>query len=142
MTAERIKSWQVSLAAILVGAYWLLAVSAVRDRCRTADEIAHLTAGYSYWLFNDCRLNPENGNGPQRWGALPLLFTGPEFPDREQDNWRHSQVWLLGNEFFYDLGADVQVMLWSARAAMALAGVAIAVLVFCWSRRLFGTAGA
>jgi len=37
------------------------------EKSVTHDEIVHVTAGYSYWRFNDYRLQPENGNLPQRW---------------------------------------------------------------------------
>ena len=44
-----------------------------------SDEPTHLTAGYSYWLKNDYRLDPENGNWPARWAALPLRPVAPHF---------------------------------------------------------------
>jgi hypothetical protein len=43
-----------------------MATSASSQHCTTNDEIAHLTAGASYWLTDDYRLQPENGNLPQR----------------------------------------------------------------------------
>ena len=49
----------------------------------TFDETAHLTAGYSYWLNDTYLLQPENGNFPQRWAALPLLFASTHFPALE-----------------------------------------------------------
>jgi hypothetical protein len=55
--------------------------------CTTGDEIAHLTAGYSYWKTGDYRLQPENGNLPQRFAALPAaaLPARLSFPTLEQD---------------------------------------------------------
>src|SRR4029078_11960642 len=59
----------------LIGLHWVLGTTALWDKCTTFDEIAHLTAGCSYWKWNDYRLQPENGNLPQRWDALPAVLS-------------------------------------------------------------------
>jgi hypothetical protein len=79
----------------------------LRHQCTTGDEIAHLTAGYSYWKTDDYRLQPENGNLPQRWAALPLLHEHLKFPTLEQKAWRISDVWDLGFQWFYECGNDL-----------------------------------
>ena len=48
----------------------------------------------------------------------------------------------MGHEFFYETGEDHFPRLMAARAMTALFSVALGALVFCWSRRLFGTPGA
>jgi hypothetical protein len=102
----------------------------------------HLTGGYSYWRFNDYRLQPENGNLPQRWGALPLLLEQPRLePAGERAWWSVSHVWLISHRFLFESGNNTDFMLATARAAMALWSVATGLLVFCWSRRLWGDAG-
>jgi hypothetical protein len=53
-----------SLAAGHPRLYWWMATSVSDTQCTTGDEIAHLTAGYSYWTTDDYRLQPENGNLP------------------------------------------------------------------------------
>src|SRR5688572_11943047 len=63
----------VALAVLLSLFHAVLAVTATAGKSTTADEIAHLTAGHAYNTRNDYRLQPENGNLPQRWAALPLL---------------------------------------------------------------------
>ena len=45
----------------------IIAIASVQQKSATFDEVAHVTAGYSYWKQNDYRLHPENGNLPQRW---------------------------------------------------------------------------
>jgi len=127
------------VAALLAG-YYALALSATLDKCVCFDEIAHLTAGYSYWLFNDYRLQPENGILPQRWGALPLLLTRPTFPEREQPYWHRSHVWKIGAQFFYQSGNDADRMLLMGRAMMGVLGVLLGLFVYGYSRWLFGPA--
>jgi 4-amino-4-deoxy-L-arabinose transferase-like glycosyltransferase len=129
------------VVALLI-TYWLLAVSASPRMGVTADEILHLTAGYSYWEQNDYRLQPENGTLAMRAAALPLLAMDLKFPSLASEDWKHSFVPDIGREFFYGLGNPLDRMLLAGRAMMALFGVFTAWLVWRWSRRLFGeTAG-
>ena len=119
-----------------------MAWSGVREKSATFDEIAHLTGGYSIWHTGDFRLNPENGNLPQRWATLPLMAMDLHFPDRDDPHWQSSNVWELGYDFFYTLGNDLEAMLWRSRGMIVLLGMVLGVIVFVWSRRLFGVEGA
>jgi hypothetical protein len=125
-------------AAALLGLYWWMATSISDTECVVGDEIAHLTAGYSYWTTNDYRLQPENGNLPQRWAALPLLRRNLKFPSLDQAAWRISDVWEMGFRWFFDLGNDLEGMLRDGRRMIALFGIGAGALVFLWSRRLHG----
>jgi hypothetical protein len=129
-------------AAAALALYWWMAASVSGRHCPAADEIAHLTAGYAYWTAGDLRFQPENGNLPQRWAALPLLAQQLRFPPPEGDAWRQADVWRTGFAFFYTLGNDLARMLQTGRAMMALFGVAVGAMVFAWSRSLFGQTGA
>jgi hypothetical protein len=123
------------VAAGLLGLYWWMATS-VSDRIGvTGDEIAHLTAGYSYWMTDDYRLQPENGNLPQRWAAIPLLCDNFKFPTLDQMSWRISDVWDMGFQWFYTIGNDLERMLREGRRMIALFGVAAGALVFFSWRR-------
>lgn len=132
--------------ALLVGlalvAYWVMAVSVSPRQGVTADEIVHLTGGYTYWKFNDYRLHPENGTLPMRLAALPLLAMDLRFPPLTDPNWLNSQVNRIGEDFFFHCGNPTDAMLWRARAMIALLGVFTVWLTWRWARGLFGaTAG-
>lgn len=129
------------IVVVLLLVYGTLAWTSVRDKSTTYDEIAHLTAGYSYWLTGDYRLHPENGVLPQRWAALPLLMQNVRFPERDERAWWHSDVWTLGPVFFYRLGNNLDSMLWRSRGMIVLLGVALGAVIYTWSRRLFGPLG-
>ena len=118
-----------------------LAISSISNKSVTFDEILHLTGGYSYWLTNDYRLHPQNGNLPQRWAALPLLISDVKFPPLAQPAWWGSGAGPLGYQFFYKLGNDVQSMLWWGRFMIVLFSVLLGWIIFLWSRHLFGIAG-
>ncbi|HZZ20020.1 MAG TPA: glycosyltransferase family 39 protein [Opitutaceae bacterium] len=134
--------WALAALACLLALHFTLAVSSKLHESTTSDEIVHLTGGYSYWKLNDYRIQPENGNLAQRWVALPTWLMNPPFPDLDSVYWRTSDGWTLGHQFFYETHRDHFPLLMSARAMTALVSAALGALIFLWSRRLFGTAGA
>jgi hypothetical protein len=133
---------RMAAVAVLLALYYVMAVSAAAQKSMTFDEMAHLTAGYTYWAFNDYRLHPENGNWPQRLGALPAVLRGSSFPRLDQPAWTTSNVYAIGDQFLYSSGNDAGTMLGLGRAVMALLGVALGALVYAWARRLVSPAGA
>lgn len=127
------------VVALLLALHAWLAHSAMAEKGATYDEPLHLTAGYAYWTHGDYRLQPENGNLPQRWGALPLVFLGPLLPvEGFQDAWRTSDAPALYTEFFYGDANDAASLLGAARAAMLVWSLALGLLVFWWARALWG----
>lgn len=129
------------MAVALAGFYWIMAVTGQMDKSTTFDELPHLTAGYSYWLTDDYRLHPENGVLPQRLAALPLLFGDYRFPSLDLPAWRGSNFWTFGDEFFHQLGNPLDSMLLQGRAVIAGAGAVLGLVIYAWSRSLFGPAG-
>src|SRR5712671_4917026 len=84
-------SQRVWLIAILIAIlHAAMAVTAVNTKSPTFDEPQHLTAGYSYWVTNDFRLDPENGNLPSRWAALPLLLKTTKFVPLNDRGWQRA----------------------------------------------------
>jgi 4-amino-4-deoxy-L-arabinose transferase-like glycosyltransferase len=104
----------------------------------TADEVVHLTGGYSYWKFNDYRLHPENGTLPMRIAALPWLGMNLTFPPLDSREWLTSKVNLVGEQFFYELGNPLATMLQRARMMIALVGALTVWFTWRWARGLFG----
>ena len=111
------------------------------EKSPTFDEPTHLTAGYSYWLKNDFRLDPENGNLPARWAAVPLLFSRPKFPPTENLFWKQADVGNVSQQFFYGVGNDSDRLLLQSRAMMAAFSVGLCLLIFFCSKHFFGTLG-
>jgi hypothetical protein len=137
----------LALTPVIVGCllYVVMALDGVAHDSGTYDEYVHVTAGYSYWAFNDYRLNPENGNLAQRIIALPLAIrpaAARVFPTRDQRAWHVSDVWGLADQFFFGPGHDADTLLFAARVPVAIVGALLGALVFFWARGLFGTAGA
>ena len=131
--------------------------SIVRDSA-TFDETAHLPAGYSYLDHLDFRLNPEHPPLPKAWAALPLWLVGAGEPDYASAAWRGRRTeipsqrskadqWTFGYEFLNGpVGSperrDPQRLLVPARLAMLVPGLFLALVVYFWSRELWGRRGA
>lgn len=129
----------VGLALVL---YWLMAISVSPRMGVTADEVVHLTGGYTYWKFNDYRMHPENGTLPMRIATLPLLSMDLKLPPMDDPDWLNSKVNLYGEKFFFEEGNNVDAMLRRARMMIAFTGAFTAWLTWRWARGLFGrTAG-
>jgi len=128
------------LVALALGLYWWMAVSVSPRMGVTADEVVHLTGGYTYWKLNDYRMHPENGTLPMRIATLPLLSMNLKLPPLDDPDWLNSKVNLYGEKFFFEQGNDVAAMLQRARMMIALTGVFTAWLTWRWARGLFGVA--
>ena len=130
------------LIAILIAVlHAAMAVTAVNTKSPTFDEPQHLTAGYSYWVTNDFRLDPENGNLPARWAALPLLWSAPKFISVNDRGWQRAHEGSTGHQFFYEAGNDSEQMLRQARTMMSIFGAALCLLIYRCGREFFGVIG-
>jgi hypothetical protein len=135
----RTRPWLVAAAVVvLLVWYFASAVSAVSNKSTTYDEVFHLTGGYCSWKLGDFRMQPENGNLPQRWAAIPLLFSNTRFPHLDQDFWRSSNMHEIGEQFLYGVGNDADGIMLHGRAMIALLGTALGALLFFWTRSLLG----
>ena len=96
----------------------------------TFDETAHLTAGYSYWTTGEFRLQPENGNLPQRWAALPLLAGEMNTPAWEGKAWTTADVWWFGREIFFHAHNNIEALLQKGRGMILLFGISLVAVVY------------
>jgi hypothetical protein len=132
-------NWLIAiLLALLHGA---LALTASQTKSPTFDEPTHLSAGYSYWLKNDYRLDSENGILQQRWAALPLLVSRPHFVSPRDPFWRDSVQGAVAREFFYGVGNDPDRVVLQGRIMIAMTAVALCLLIYYCSAELFGPIG-
>src|SRR5438067_9972407 len=135
-------SQRVWLIAILIALlHAAMAVTAVNTKSPTFDEPQHLTAGYSYWVTNDFRLDPESGNLPARWAALPLLLSRLNFVPLNDRGWQRAEEGRTGHQFFYESGNDPDRTLGQARIMMSIFGAALCLLIYRCGREFFGVVG-
>jgi len=129
-------------AMVLLAAFWGFLVASTRDLSLTFDEPGHAAGGFTYWKFQDYRLDPESGNLPQRVFALPLLARRDRTPATDSAEWRSGDKWVWSYRWFYQLGNDAAAMALAGRAAAAGFAVALGGVVWLWTRRHFGRRGA
>jgi hypothetical protein len=136
--------WRVRpgfLAALLLAWFFGQTISVSPELGITADEVIHLAGGYSYWTQNDYRLQPENGNLPQRWATLPLLWLRPRWSQDDDPAWRKADNWGVSHRFLFHLGNQPETLVLAGRLMVALLGVLTGLLVYGWARSLFGWRG-
>lgn len=126
---------------IILLAFWIAMLASPARTSQTFDESVYATSGYTFWRFNDYRFNPENANLPQRLQALPLLFGSYKFIAPENELWRTADKWQLSWAWYYQLGDDAAEMIFRGRAASGVFAVALGLLVWGWSRQIFGASG-
>jgi hypothetical protein len=137
MTGRR----QLALVGGLLLLYVFMAVSATTQKSTTFDEIDFLTLGYLYWTQPSDHLQPENGILAQAWAALPLLADHLQAPQETGEPWGNINIYGEYYRFFYSMGNDPATMLLQARTMISLLGATLGVLIFFWSRELFGARG-
>jgi len=140
VTDRRYRTWWL-IATFVAVLHAFLAVTAVNTKSPTFDEPQHLIAGYSFWVTNDFRFDPENGNLPARWAALPLVFGDTKFISRNDPAWQSADEGGSAHRFLYELGNDPDRIFAQARMIMSIFGAALCLLVYRIGREFFGPIG-
>lgn len=131
----------IGLAAILLTALPLQAVSAMRHWAPTADELAHhVASGYSYWKTGDFRMNPASPPLPRMLTALPLLFLGARAP-LDHPSWREGNSPVFAQQFFYVANSQPERFILWARLPVVLLSMLFGLVVCLAAWRWFGAAG-
>jgi len=131
--------WPAAGAVLLL--FWLFMVASLRDKSLTFDEVVYAAAGYSQWHYGDFRLQPENGQLPERVAGLPLELSLPPLPPPDKAAWKDADQWRIGGQWLYRSGSDAESLGADGRMACGLFAVALGALAWAWSRRLFGPLG-
>jgi hypothetical protein len=126
-------------AAVLLGGMVLLLLGSVREDSLTADEPAHITAGYAYLRFRDGRFNPEHPPLLKMLAAVPLLPLPLHFP-RDHPAWQDGPngVWELMGVFLFESGHDLHRIAALARLAPIGLTVTLGLVLLLWARRWAG----
>jgi hypothetical protein len=128
---------------IFAAVFIVLTVTSYVQKSATWDEPQHVIAGYNALKFHDYRTDPEHPPFLRMWAALPLLAQPEIRMDVSVIDKTNPIAWtgLLQFEFchvFLYVLNDADRLLYAARFMIVLLGVLLGILVFCWSRELFG----
>jgi len=129
--------------SVFAAAFITLTVTSYRQESATWDEPQHLIAGYTALKLHDYRTDPEHPPFLRMWGALPLLTRHDIKMDVSVIDKVDPLPWVgtLQFEFchgFLYLLNDADRLLYPARFMIVLLGVLLGILLFCWTRELFG----
>ncbi len=133
--------WYWALVPVILGVMFVTMFYSSKGDSAIVDEIAHIPSGYSYITTGDYRLNPEHPPLIKDLAAVPLLFLNLKFP---YDYWRANlpvinNQWQMGWKFIYETaGNDPAKILMASHIPMMLITLTLGLLVFLWSKKLFG----
>ncbi len=106
----------------------------------TNDELLHIPAGYYHLVAGYFQLNNEHPPLVKMWAALPLLFIQPNEPPPAKDEAEHNMnlTWRYQAQFWNDNQEHFESIIFWTRAFMILLTVALGMLIFLYTRDLFG----
>ncbi len=128
--------------ALLLLIYAGIALSSSASRGVSFDEGEELAVGYNIWLNHDFRMEGANGDFVKRWATLPYLISMPRFPTTDDTSWKAAEPYVLGYEFFFHGENRARGLLLQGRIMQVLLGMALGLLVFISTRKVFGLLGA
>lgn len=147
---------EAAAVAAILAVFAVAGFLSLRDDSATFDETTHLAAGYSYLDRFDFRHNPEHPPLVKMAAALPLKLLGRGDPDyASPSTWTGVRVppddpqrsranqWAFGFAFLNGppddpARRDPMALLVPARTAMLLLGALLTLVVWGWTRQMFG----
>lgn len=131
------------VAALLIG-HGVLAARSLIEENPTVDEVVHLPAGVTYWQRGTFRLYHHNPPLVKMVAALPVVWAGPEMgPAYQSASWSAEppDQTTFAHVFMYLNATRYFELFTLARLMMPLFSILGGLIVFAWSRRLFGDWG-
>lgn len=123
---------------LLLAAFAGLCAHGLRWDSPTVDEFAHLPAGYYYLKTGNFELYDLNPPLPRVLSALPLLALAPQIDTgaRLRDNGWYP--WVFATDFMRRNRERFDRIFLCGRLPVVGLGMALALLVWHWARRLYG----
>jgi dolichyl-phosphate-mannose-protein mannosyltransferase len=135
-------------AAIACGALLFLMAAnllvSISRKSITNDEVVHIPAGYYHLVAGEFQINNEHPPLIKMWAALPLLFLQPHeppAPKTEDENFM-GRTWGFHERFWQANRSRFEVITFWPRVMMIPITLALGVLIFVVTRKLFGEAAA
>lgn len=121
---------------LLIAIAWLLfAIASMRQQSATYDEVAHLPAGYTYWAFDDYRLNMEHPPLVKLLAGWPLQRLGAQ---AERDtSFKTADTYYFGEKLLYEWNDGDRLLFWG-RLPLVLLTFCFGLAVFFCAREFYG----
>jgi hypothetical protein len=136
-SVPRVGLHHVVLVLLVVQFAVIALVEASRDSA-TVDEAVDVASGITTVVRRDFRMNPEHGPLPKVLSALPALVARPIVPD--DDTYRSGAWFDYTDRFIAENRAAGRLddVLFLARTVAIAQGLAVALLLYVFGRRLAG----
>jgi 4-amino-4-deoxy-L-arabinose transferase-like glycosyltransferase len=108
---------------------------------QTADEAAHLSAGYSYLKTGDFRINYQHPPLGKYINALPMLLLQPRLPV-DDPSWDEADAYAFGKAFLYSNTTPADTLLLYGRIPTILLTLCLGLILALWTRSQFGAPAA
>lgn len=135
------EKYERPLVVLLLVIFFISALGSMMQKSSAVDEVAHLTAGYTYWKTGNFKLNEEHPPLIKLLAAAPLLIINPELP-LDSTYWTDETLesqWKLAREFLFSGRNDPDQLFFWARIPMILIGALLGVYIYLWAKELYGT---
>jgi 4-amino-4-deoxy-L-arabinose transferase-like glycosyltransferase len=121
---------------LLIAIAWLIfAITGMRKQSATYDEVAHLPAGYTYWAFDDYRLNMEHPPLVKLLAGWPLQRLGTKAdPDV---SFKTADTYYFGEKLLYEWNDGDRLLFWG-RLPLVLLTLCFGLAVFFCAREFYG----
>ena len=132
--------WHYGIAAVMLAMHAGLLLFSICHQFPTRNEVAHLPAALAHWnsgTFSVYKVNPPTW---RMIAVLPALSLQPQVDTStaQTEPWRRKE-WLIARAFAKQNAADYWSIMRLSRIAGLVWSVLGGVLVYSWSRSLFGT---
>ncbi|MEA3506328.1 MAG: glycosyltransferase family 39 protein, partial [Elusimicrobiota bacterium] len=134
------------IAGLLLACFFLISVASFTQKSLTFDEIQHLSSGYATLKTGNFYIGPGHPPLMRLWAALSLSVMNPGYPHDHKLLSRNRKYWWLsvgedyrfGHEFLYKSGNNPEKIVFASRLMCVILGVFLGVLVYLFSKKLFG----
>ena len=128
------------IAGIIIASSTILAIASVWNDSPIVDEIPHIGAGYSYIQKGDFRLNPEHPPLAKDLAGFALSFLSLNQSAFKTQFWTSdiNGQWNFGRNLIFNSGNDAILATRVAKIPLLLFFILSAIIIFCWTRKLYG----
>jgi hypothetical protein len=126
------------IAAVIIIASVVLSGLSLLQESATLDEIAHITAGYSYWTTCGFRLNAEHPALVKLVAGIPLVAM--DLADiKECKGWKEANAYKVGFDLFDRTPVLFKPALLAARLPMIAISSLLLIFTFLFARNCAGS---
>ncbi|XOU94806.1 MAG: ArnT family glycosyltransferase [Candidatus Kerfeldbacteria bacterium] len=127
------------IVALLLIIMLVVEITTALQESQTIDEGVHLSAGYSYLVKNDFRMNTEHPPFAKELSALPLLFISHKLDQPfDKPAWSEYNQWQFAKDLIYNNNIQADTIFFLGRIPTMILSILLGFFIFRWSKELFG----